>query len=52
MVFGMYMMATMQWGNKGGKRKDAVDTDIDEFEKSNALLSDVIINYRTVMSFG
>ena len=25
---------------------------IDEYEKSNALLSDVIINYKTVISFG
>ena len=25
---------------------------VDEYEKSNALLSDVILNYRTVITFG
>lgn len=44
-------MATMQWGNKGG-RSAGSQKETDQFEKSNALLSDVIINYRTVISLG
>ena len=52
MVVGMYMMATMQWGNKGGRRDEASDDGVDNYARSNALLSDVIINYRTVISLG
>ena len=52
MVFGMYMMSTMQWGNKGGRRKGDNNNEPDAYERSNALLSDVIINYRTVISLG
>lgn len=52
MIFGTYMMLTMQWGQKGGKNKALTEGGVDEFEKSNALLSDVILNYRTVQSFG
>ena len=54
MVVGMYMMATMSFGNKGGRMKDAGGTgnELDSYAKSNALLSDVIINYRTVISLG
>lgn len=51
MVVGMYMMATMQWGNKGGKQK-GMNEEVSAYEKSNALLSDVVINYRTVISLG
>lgn len=54
MVVGMYMMATMSFGNKGGRMSDAGGTgdELDSYAKSNALLSDVIINYRTVISLG
>jgi len=53
MVVGMYMMATMQWGNKGGRRSEGPGSDgIDNYARSNALLSDVIINYRTIISLG
>ena len=47
-------MATMQWGQKGGKNKNLNGGEgvIDEYAKSNALLSDLIINYKTVISFG
>ena len=51
MIIGMYMMSTMQWGNKGGRMKQHGDS-IDNYEKSNALLSDLIINYRTIISLG
>jgi len=53
MVFGMYMMSTMQFGNKGGRSKEAMaDTEVDNYSRSNALLSDTVINYRTVISLG
>mmetsp|Transcript_33800 Transcript_33800/g.44614 ORF Transcript_33800/g.44614 Transcript_33800/m.44614 type:complete len:284 (-) Transcript_33800:1325-2176(-) len=54
MIIGMYMMATMQFGNKGGRWKDVNggSDELDSYAKSNALLSDVVINYRTVISLG
>ena len=52
-MLGMYMTTTMNLGQKGGRSKDATkDEVVDDFEKSNALLSDVVINYRTVISLG
>lgn len=53
MLIGVYAMSRLQWGNKSGKSKaDRDSSTIDEYEQSNALLSDVIINYRTVIGFG
>ena len=53
MVVGMYMMSTMQFGNKGGRMKDSQkDTQVDDYDRSNALLSDAILNYRTIISLG
>lgn len=43
--------ARLHFGRKGGKRRGE-EAQVDDYEKSNALLSDVILNYRTVMSFG
>ena len=43
--------ARLHFGRKGGKRKGEQAV-VDEYEKSNALLSDVILNYRTLVSFG
>ena len=43
MVFGGYFMSSFQWAQ--GKVDDA-------YEESNALLSDIIMNYRTVISLG
>ena len=51
MLIGIVAMMRMQWGNKRGKAKVEVQK-IDPYEKSNALLSDVILNYRTVIGFG
>lgn len=51
MIVGMYLMSTMSFGNKGG-RHNGDQAKIDDYARSNALLSDVIINYRTVISFG
>jgi len=53
MLVGVIAMSRLQWGNKRGKSKvDATLRGADDYEKSNALLSDIIINYRTVISFG
>mmetsp|Transcript_20905 Transcript_20905/g.32378 ORF Transcript_20905/g.32378 Transcript_20905/m.32378 type:complete len:145 (+) Transcript_20905:2444-2878(+) len=50
-LLGGILMARLDWnkrpGGKGTKQKT-----IDPYEASNALLSDLILNYRTVISFG
>jgi len=53
MLIGVAAMSRLSWGNKRGKTKADTDSSaVDDYEKSNALLSDVIINYRTVIGFG
>lgn len=53
-IFGGIMMSRIQWkqrnmaGNTDRKEKGKQDP----YEESNALLSDMIMNYRTVISFG
>ena len=51
MLIGVVAMSRLQWGNKRGKHKDE-SKGVDAYEKSNALLSDVIVNYRTVIGLG
>lgn len=46
LIVGMYMMATMF------KDESVVADEVNNYARSNALLSDVIINYRTVISLG
>jgi len=43
MVFGGFFMSSFQWGQ--GQVDDA-------YQQSNALLSDIIMNYRTIISLG
>ena len=45
------MTATISFKKKGG-RMNNMSEKIDDFQAANALLQDVIINYRTVISFG
>mmetsp|Transcript_9302 Transcript_9302/g.12649 ORF Transcript_9302/g.12649 Transcript_9302/m.12649 type:complete len:331 (+) Transcript_9302:868-1860(+) len=53
MIIGVVAMSRLQWGNKRGQSRVARESSgVDEYAKANALLSDVIINYRTVISFG
>ena len=54
MLIGVYAMSRLQWGNKRGKSKTETENEkgVDAYEKSNALLSDVILNYRTVIGLG
>jgi hypothetical protein len=51
MIVGVIALSRLAWGNKGGKAAGSVK-EIDVYDKANALLSDVVINYKTVISFG
>jgi ABC-type transport system involved in Fe-S cluster assembly fused permease/ATPase subunit len=51
MLVGVVFMSRLYWGNKGGKAAGTVK-ETDAYEKSNALLTDVILNFKTVISFG
>jgi ATP-binding cassette subfamily B (MDR/TAP) protein 1 len=53
-MLGGIVMARLGWkSGPGGKNKDDPNNKaLDPYEESNALLSDVILNYRTVISFG
>ena len=45
-----YLQLKLKYGRKeGGKYENKV---VDDYEKANALLFDVILNYRTVITFG
>jgi ABC-type multidrug transport system fused ATPase/permease subunit len=48
---GIIIQANLQWKVKTGM-KGKEGEDVDYYTESNALLSDVIMNYRTVISFG
>ena len=48
-IGGGYASTKLNWGLSKGKR---LGEETDDYEKSNALLSDIIMNYRTVMSLG
>lgn len=53
LALGMFLVSRISWGNKGGgKSKHDKSGEADPYEKANALLSDLIINYKTVASFG
>ena len=52
MIAAMYLSATMKWGAARGGRKPDNSDKLSNYDKSNALLSDVILNYRTVVSLG
>jgi len=51
-MLGGVLMAKLQWKSGKAGRGEAVEKVEDPYDKSNALLSDVITNYRTVISFG
>lgn len=53
-MLGGLVMARLQYrSGPGGKKQDDPNTKkLDPYEESNALLSDVIMNYRTIISFG
>ena len=52
MIGSVICWARLQWqkAEKGSETK--LDSIEDSYEKSNALLSDLILNYRTVIGFG
>jgi hypothetical protein len=47
MLVGVVAMSRLQWGNKKGKQA-GTEKKVDVYAKASALLSDVILNYRTV----
>jgi len=51
LMIGVYGMSRLQWGNKGGSGSIGTK-ESDDYAKANALLSDSIMNYKTVISFG
>lgn len=51
-MVGVVITSRLQWGNKGGKQTSSTGIKNDVYEKANALLSDVILNYKTVIAFG
>lgn len=51
LMVGVVAMSRLQWGNKGG-RQVGTTVEADVYEKANALLSDVVLNYKTVIAFG
>jgi len=54
-IGGAFGMARLSWGKKGGSNADSKSLSkesMDEYAKANALLSDSVINYKTVISFG
>lgn len=52
LLVGIYMQSRLEWGNKGGGKSKYNTTKVDPYEKASALLSDVIMNYKTVIGFG
>jgi ATP-binding cassette, subfamily B (MDR/TAP), member 1 len=53
-MIGGVVMARLNYrsGPSGKNRSDPNFKELDPYEESNALLSDVILNYRTIISFG
>ena len=51
MIGGSYMMATINFKNSA-LAKSGKAGNIDPYQAANALLADVVINYRTVIAFG
>lgn len=49
---GGIMMSRLAWKTKAGKLNSEEAKKDDPYEMSNALLSDILINYRTVIGFG
>lgn len=50
MIIGGIIMSKLQW--KAKSFEGGNDGKIDYYNESNALLSDMILNYRTIISFG
>ena len=52
MVGSMICWARLSWKKNEKGSETTLDSIEDQYEKSNALLSDLILNYRTVIGFG
>eukprot|EP00347_Sterkiella_histriomuscorum_P018560 403345051 len=51
-VVGAVIMSRLQWRLKKAQGEIREKGEMDPYEQANALLSDMLINYRTVISFG
>ena len=51
LLLGVVAMSKLQW-KRGGSNSFKENNEADPYEKSAALISDVIMNYRTVVTFG
>lgn len=52
-ALGAILMSRLQWNKSGAVKADNNNAkEEDPYTKSNALLSDILMNYRTVISFG
>lgn len=49
---GSIITSRLQWKVKPGSKTEEDDKKDDPYKQSNALLSDILMNYRTVVSFG
>jgi ABC-type multidrug transport system fused ATPase/permease subunit len=52
LIGGAIALSRLSWGNKGGGKLEGTVKVADDYEKANALLSDIVMNYKTVTSFG
>jgi ABC-type multidrug transport system fused ATPase/permease subunit len=52
LITGAIALSRLSWGNKGGGKSEGSFKAADAYEKANALLSDIVMNYKTVTSFG
>lgn len=52
LIVGAIALSRLSWGNKGGGKFEGTVKEADVYEKANALLSDIVLNYKTVTSFG
>ena len=52
MTCATYLQFKLKWGRKQGGKQAYENKIVDDYEKANALLSDVILNYKTVITLG
>jgi ATP-binding cassette subfamily B (MDR/TAP) protein 1 len=51
-VLGSVLTSQLQWKQKGRAKASEENQGVDFYQASNALLSDILMNYRTVIGFG
>lgn len=51
-ILGSILTSQLQWKQKGRSKASEENKEVDFYQASNALLSDILMNYRTVIGFG